>query len=356
MRILHCADIHLDSKLNANFDSEISKKRRAEIVLSFKKLIQFAADKGVDAVIIAGDLFDTGTITKTTVGIVRGCIVSNPDIIFYYLKGNHDAKNILDEITDLDNLKFFGENWTQFTQGNVTITGVSEADDYKKIYDNLRLDENSINIVTMHGQIYENLTEDGICLSALRHRGIDYLALGHIHSHSMDKLDERGVYCYPGCLESRGFDECGEHGVVLIDTEDNSLKYEFVPWGERKAYRIDTDISKCMDTADCLEAIKDSFLKNGITSCDMTEVVLTGQIDAEAEYSLDILTQELNDKYFCVKIKDKTKIYINYENYANDISLKGEFIRLVIGDKKLDEDTRAEIIRTGLMALSGENV
>jgi exonuclease SbcD len=47
-----------------------------------------------------------------------------------------------------------------------------------------------------------------ISLKELKNKAIDYLALGHIHSYKMEQLDSRGVYCYPGCLEGRGFDEC----------------------------------------------------------------------------------------------------------------------------------------------------
>ena len=48
----------------------------------------------------------------------------------------------------------------------------------------------------------------------LKNKNIDYLALGHVHKYKMEKLDNRGIYCYSGCLEGRGFDECGDKGCV----------------------------------------------------------------------------------------------------------------------------------------------
>ena len=42
-------------------------------------------------------------------------------------------------------------------------------------------------------------------------------------------------------------------------------------------------------------------------------------------------------------------------DYESDISLKGEFIRLVLGQDLTDEEKR-KIITTGIKALSGEEV
>ena len=46
---------------------------------------------------------------------------------------------------------------------------------------------------------------------------------------------------------------------------------------------------------------------------------------------------------------------INPENYKNDISLKGEFIRLTLSCDASEED-KAAIIRTGMQALMGEEI
>ena len=40
----------------------------------------------------------------------------------------------------------------------------------------------------------------------------------------MDKMDSRGIYCYPGCLEGRGFDECEQKGFVVLDIDMDTLK------------------------------------------------------------------------------------------------------------------------------------
>lgn len=68
----------------------------------------------------------------------------------------------------------------------------------------------------MHGQIRDTSGKDKINVSKLRNKNIDYLALGHIHTFTSIKIDDRGTGVYSGCLEGRGFDECEDKGFVEL--------------------------------------------------------------------------------------------------------------------------------------------
>ena len=56
MKIIHTADIHLDSKMESNLPAAASKKRRSELLLSFIEMVDYAIKNEVTAIIIAGDL------------------------------------------------------------------------------------------------------------------------------------------------------------------------------------------------------------------------------------------------------------------------------------------------------------
>ena len=58
---------------------------------------------------------------------------------------------------------------------------------------------------------------------------------------------------------------------------------------------------------------------------------------------------------FFHKIKDESRLKIEKETYEHDISLKGEFIRLVMASDKTPEE-KEQIICCGIRALSGEEV
>ena len=58
--------------------------------------------------------------------------------------------------------------------------------------------------------------------------------------------------------------------------------------------------------------------------------------------------------FYCIRIKDETTLLISYEDYAKDESLKGEFVRTVMCSN-MAENEKAEVIRCGILALSGED-
>ena len=47
---------------------------------------------------------------------------------------------------------------------------------------------------------------------------------------------------------------------------------------------------------------------------------------------------------------------MDYNAFAMDASLKGEFIRTVMGEEDMDEERKAEVIRYGIQALAGEEI
>ena len=149
---------------------------------------------------------------------------------------------------NLPNLKRFSkEQWTSYSYGNVTIYGHEFGKNIPvSVYRELALDVNRINIVVLHGQVAEYRAKDGapvISLPKFENQNIDYIALGHIHDYKMEKLDRRCVWCYPGCLEGRGFDECGEKGFVLLDAHEDKLDAQFIPIAKRVIHEVPVTLS-----------------------------------------------------------------------------------------------------------------
>lgn len=359
MKIIHCADIHLDSKMESNLSKEKARERRNEILITFEKMVEYAKENDVKIIIIAGDLFDKKNVTIKAKKIVKNAIQTNQDIDFIYLKGNHDESGFLDEEEQIpENLKTFNkENWTTYNYGEITISGIEfgEKSNYE-IYNSLMLEKNKTNIVVMHGQEVQTDKRDKteiINLKELKNKNIDYLALGHIHQYKEEKLDNRGKYCYSGCLEGRGFDECGSKGFVMLDIEGNTIKTKFIPFAKRTLHEVKVDITGDVTNNQIEEKI--IAQTQDISKDDLVKVILTGKIELETEKDIQYLTQKLEDSFYFIKIKDNTQIKIDYMKYKYDASLKGEFIRLVL-EQDLEEDEKAQIIQTGIKALSGEEV
>ena len=370
MKIIHTADWHLDSKLNALPDDK-SKERKVELLQNFKRVSEYAAENGVRAILISGDMFDDRMCAKRTSSVILSVINEHPDIHYYILKGNHDKDNFLDTLEEKpENLFTFSNVPTTYEEGNVCITGVElDKNNVDLFYNTLNLDASRVNIVMLHGQESDSYKKDKaeiIPIRELKGRGIDYLALGHIHAYKEGELDARGTYCYPGCLEGRGFDECGMHGFVRLDIDENNrITRTFIPFAKRHIYEIEVDVSGLDNSEDMLYAVKkalsgyvltvtmtgSNYTLPAPTSSDLVKVVLTGEVDIAAEKDLTYLAMSIRDDYYFVKMEDKTVLHVEPRDYTLDESLRGEFVRTVLADTSISDEDKAEIIKCGIKAL-----
>ena len=205
----------------------------------------------------------------------------------------------------------------------------------------------------LHGQVSTQPGEELVCLPRLRGKHIDYLALGHIHSFRRERLDDRGQWCYCGCPEGRGFDECGEKGFVLLDAADGRVESRFIPFASRILHEVRVDISDCVTITQLQQALERAAA--GIPGDSMVKFTLVGSYTPETQKDLGFLTRLLGEHFWFARIKDESRFRMERSSYEHDASLKGQFIRLVMASDRAEED-KARIICAGLQALAGEAV
>ena len=363
MKIIHCADLHLDSKMESNLSYDQAKERREELLDTFRRMVEYAVTGRVSAIIIAGDLFDRAQIRKSAGRSVMDQITEHPEIDFLYLKGNHDNADLLEDTKEDEmpkNLKCFtADEWTYYTyedEGqNIVIAGRElKSQNASLISNDLVLDPAAVNIVTLHGQEAKYEGKDNaeiIRREDFKGKNIDYLALGHIHRYISESLDERGTLCYSGCLEGRGFDECGKKGFVLLDISDKKVTHVFVPFARRTMHEIQLTVNQDMTMGDVMKEC-DVALR-GIPTEDMVKLVLNGYSNIDLD--LGRVRQTYRDRFYFLKVTDETSVYIDYDSFKNDRSLKGEFVRL-LEDEELPEEIKNDIVEVGIRAILGEDI
>ena len=59
MKLIHCADMHLDSALATSLTRQEARRRNDELFETFIKMMDYAQREKVRAVLVAGDLFDS---------------------------------------------------------------------------------------------------------------------------------------------------------------------------------------------------------------------------------------------------------------------------------------------------------
>lgn len=337
MKILHCADIHLDTPFGNIFSVEKSAVRKQEILYSFINMVKYASENGVRVIMITGDLLDSKSIAQKTIDELFDCIQKNPGIDFIFLPGSSSENEYVDHLENKPaNLKLFDEDVREYRYGSCVIHGAAVPEKLPL------LNDGDLNIVMTYGRIK---------FSEWKYRNIDYLAAGGIHTYTAGELDNRGVYCYPGSLEALSFDEAGTKGFMEIDTDGDKIEPQFVRSGKRVVYDINIDITGYKNDEEIEKLIKENIV--GLDGSSMIKIILRGTVELGSVRNLDDIEAQLSKNYFGFVISDdELRLALDVDSYKFDKTLKGEFIRLVLSGEEDDEERKA-IIETGLKALSG---
>lgn len=349
MKIIHAADIHFCSRIDYPFQ----KERKEEIRNSFLRMVEYAEEQKVSAILLSGDIFDSNTPGIKDMEFFISVIKEHSRIQFYYLRGNHDFKNSLSNY-EIGNLNLFSDTWRYYEMNDVVIAGIEmNSSNYLSMYSSLNLDKQKTNVVLLHGKISESDSVESIRLSKLKDKNIDYLALGHIHSYQQSHIDDRGMYCYSGCLEPRGFDETGKKGFVLLEILDGKINSSFVPFAVREFHKVTLDVSDCDSYLSLLNQVKKEV---PLDKKDMYQITFTGETAFEIQDVMLRIQEYFRDQACYLEFIDSTLPKIDCRKYENEFSVKGEFVRTVLAEESLSEAEKNEILSCGLKALEGRDI
>ena len=91
-----------------------------------------------------------------------------------------------------------------------------------------------------------------------------------------------------------------------------------------------------------------------VPSSDLVRIKLVGKRALGRAFDTDAILNAIKGSYYYAEIKDETRLLINAEDFKNDISLKGEFIRGVLDDATLTDKEKEAVINLGLSVLLKE--
>lgn len=403
VKLIHTADLHLDSAFRSRFTKEEAENRRQKQLMAWKELLSFAVEKKVQGILIAGDLFDSPVVSHGTMDFFLSTIAEHPEISFFYLRGNHDTENTFRYQENLPkNLFLFSEKGKKYrlndrlllagveygtkdisfrenegaTQGagqaaeqavgQETVHGAealskneTESEEESKF---LKLKEEDCNILLLHGALYQGTPkgeavqgEEGIFLKNLEKLPLSYIALGHIHKGGEGKLNNGALWAYPGCLQGRGFDEEGERGFLYLKVEEEKkeIRKEFIPIKQGEFRILEIELLEDEGTLACLKKIEVEMEKVGIAKEDSLRIILKGNKGLEQERNLRYLQLQLQDSVFFLEIRDECELSWNREEAMKEKSLKGEFLRVLAAVDNLSKEEQEEIIALGMGLLQG---
>lgn len=355
MKILHIADLHLEGGYN-RVGNEKNKLLKEEGLDYFYQTLEIAKNEQVSAVLLCGDLFDKLSVRVSTRKEILKQISALPDIKFFYCLGNHDHK-LLFEDEKPENLIIFSTDFEKYELGDVVIGGSSVLKFSKRDFvDKIDFEKGKLNILMLHAYLSASKFDD--CLSfevkELKNKNIDYLALGHVHTRSDGKIDDRGIWVYSGNGGKYGFGNY-PRGCVIINIDGGKITWERRDFKQKRRFiDVQTDISDCKDSKDIEKAISLSLAECKKT--DFVRVFLKGEYDEEIYKNIPYLIDKFGDNYFYFDIRDDSKLRIDIERLQYEtLSLKAELIKLVLAADLTDEE-KEKCIKLGVSALRGEEV
>lgn len=87
MKLIHCADLHLDSRMESGLPPEKARERRMELLHTFTKMVDMVAEDGVEAILLCGDLFDAGKVSVRARNCVLNAVRKYPADLFLLSEG-----------------------------------------------------------------------------------------------------------------------------------------------------------------------------------------------------------------------------------------------------------------------------
>lgn len=293
-----------------------------------------------DIVLLAGDLFDSARIYRDTLDALKALFADIPAEIFI-APGNHDwLAQGSPYLTEQ-----WGSNVHIFTSPEITRVHLEElncdvygaaftAPEMPPLLQNFRVeDENATNLMVLHGDLQAASVYNPISSGDIAASGLDYLALGHVHSASVQRFGKT-TCAFCGCLMGRGFDECGEKGVLRVTVSKTDCRTELLPLAPWKYEILPVEIGENA-LADILAALPEN------TENDCYRIVLTGECDAPA---LSELERALAPRFYSLSLRDRTRAKTELWAGAGEDTLRGHFLETL--KEKYDcagEDERRKI-------------
>jgi DNA repair protein SbcD/Mre11 len=273
-RFVHTADIHLDSPLAtlALRDPELADLIGGATRKAFVAVIDLCLSEQVDALVIAGDLYDGEQTSMKTARFLVDQLrrVHEAGVKTFIIRGNHDAESrITRELTLPESVKVFvgRAEAVSLERGGleVAVHGVSFAQKHApesllpKFHPPV---PGSVNIGIMHTSLGGSPAHGlyAPCrLADLHGAGFDYWALGHIHQ----RFEERGraAVVMPGNPQGRDINEAGAKSATLVTIgDDRKVAMEERPTSVAQFERVSIDLAGVDDRREALARIERGLL------------------------------------------------------------------------------------------------
>ncbi len=271
-RFLHAADIHLDSPLKGLevYQDAPVEQIRSAVRRAFDNLVELAIQEEAAFVLLSGDLFDgdwkdynTGIYFNSRMGLLR-----DAGIQVFMVSGNHDAASQISRALHLpDNVTLFSHKKAEtriIEPLHVAIHGQSFASRavFEDLTQNYPQGEYGLfNIGLLHTALTGRPGHEPYApctLDALRSKGYQYWALGHVHQREV--VSREPWIVFPGNIQGRHIRETGPKGCTMVTVDEGRVlevahrDIDVLRWAV-----CGIDLNDCETQEECLDRVRQSL-------------------------------------------------------------------------------------------------
>ena len=309
MKFVHIADMHFDSPFTGLSNTgNLGDIRRLEQRKAFKKIMDYIKQNKIEYLFIAGDLYENEYIRKSSIEYINRLFQEIENTKIFISPGNHDPYikgSYYQDFQWSKNVQICKNPWEILESEKIDIymTAFTNFYENQSIIEKIQIKNPSkTNLLLTHCDLNGKQDENGfsyhpILESKLNALGFDYVAMGHIHKTNF--VPNKKVV-YPGSTISFGFDETGEHGMVVGELNGKNLTTNFVKLDDRLFTKCELTVDNFPSKEDLVEKINN--LK--WDTMNLYEIILTGnrQFEINTREILSLIEQEN-----ILKIKDNTR-------------------------------------------------
>jgi predicted phosphodiesterase len=269
LKLLHAADLHLDSPLRglARYEGAPLERIRGATRAALTNVVELCLEESVDAVLLAGDLYD-GDWPDYTTGLFFAKAMSRlraADVLVYLVRGNHDAENKMTRRLRLPEnvieLSTAAPETVRDERLGLAVHGQGFAT--REVKDDLSAGYPApipgyFNVGLLHTSLTGRPGHDDYApcnVGSLVDKGYDYWALGHVHAREV--VHEAPFIVYPGNLQGRHVRETGAKGATLIEVKGGAVSaLSHVPLDVLRWAEVEVDVSSARTADDAIDAAR----------------------------------------------------------------------------------------------------
>ncbi len=359
MKLLHFADLHLDTQFRWAGPA-VAAKRRQALRDTLGRILELAAEVSVDAILCAGDLYEQDRFSPDTAEFLRAAFDRVHPLPVYVAPGNHDwlgPESLYHHVRWSPNVHVFTSDRLQpvTLADGLTLWGAAHRAPANTdcFLDNFKIDRGGVNLALFHGSERGSLIVQGegkaphgpFHADQIPRAGLAHAFVGHYHCP-----EDAEHFTYPGNPDPLSFGETGERGVVIATLgADGIVTRERRRVAVSEVHDVDVDVTGCANNQEVRERVATGLA--GISG--VARVTLRGELAADVDLHLDDLAGAAPH----LDTPPVTRLGAIHAAYdldaiAQEPTVRGQFVRDVRA-ADLPDGRKRKVLITGLRALAG---